>query len=232
MAAFQDSLCVAPIRTINPANGKTSAVVVSGSEVATTTPAWGIDRYLVVSPYTDANHLLDLGSLDRENHLLALALVNLQCVREDYATAPYLETFNWAEVMTNLRDLAREMNYVWKETSFYIVAFRSQIPPTTVYAELGTLDKAAHIEATASGGFLKYWFGTPDAEGRNLATCIWRSQEDARKGGVGPAHRKAAGAARSLYSHWKIDRHRLTVHERLESWEMADWTADTGQQHP
>jgi translation initiation factor 3 subunit H len=35
------------------------------------------------------------------------------------------------------------------------VVFRSQIPPTTVYADLGALDKAAHEEATKSGGFLK-----------------------------------------------------------------------------
>jgi len=70
----------------------------------------------------------------------------------------------------------------------------------------------------------RYWFGTPDRDGRNLATCIWRSQEDARKGGVGPAHRKAAGSARSLYSFWQIDRHRLTIRDGIESWEFSDWT--------
>ncbi|RYP05848.1 hypothetical protein DL764_003522 [Monosporascus ibericus] len=88
------------------------------------------------------------------------------------------------------------------ETSFFIVAFRSQIPPTTAYEELGVLDKAAHAEATASGGFLN-----PDDEGRNLATCVWRSLKDAKAGKVGPAHRRAAGATREMYSHWKIDRH-------------------------
>jgi hypothetical protein len=35
------------------------------------------------------------------------------------------------------------------------VVFRSRIPPTTDYAHLGELDKAAHAEAMASGGFLK-----------------------------------------------------------------------------
>lgn len=69
----------------------------------------------------------------------------------------------------------------------------------------------------------RYWFGEPDAEGRNLATCIWRSREDARKGGVGPAHRKAAGSTRFLYSNWKIDRHRLIIRDGIESWDIVDW---------
>ncbi|KAK0746860.1 hypothetical protein B0T18DRAFT_327051 [Schizothecium vesticola] len=181
-------------------------------------------RYLVVSPYTERGHLLDLETLDKENQILAVALSRLKNVREDYATGPYLEIFNWTEVIETLRTLVRESGYSWKETSFYIVAFRSQIPPTTVYADLGVLDKAAHVEATASGGFLKYWFGTPDVDGRNLATCVWRSQEDAKKGAVGPAHRKAGGAARSLYSFWQIDRHRLTIRDDAETWDFSNWT--------
>jgi hypothetical protein len=114
------------------------------------------DRYLVVSPYHEQDHLLDLETLDVENRLLALSLTKMRSLREDYATAPYIETFNWEEVMKSLHTLVREVGHSWKETSFFVVAFRSRIPPTTVYAELGTLDKAAHAEATASGGFLKY----------------------------------------------------------------------------
>ncbi|KAK8116679.1 uncharacterized protein PG998_004960 [Apiospora kogelbergensis] len=180
--------------------------------------------FLVTSPYTEREHCLDLRSVDTENALLARALVHMKSLRPDYATAPYTETFNWSEVMGELAGLLRETGHKWKETSFYIVAFRSQIPPSTVYAELGELDKAAHAEAVASGGFLKYWFGTPDRDGRNLATCVWRSLHDARAGGVGPAHRKAAGSARHLYTDWKIDRHRLIIREELSSWEIVDWT--------
>ena len=112
-------------------------------------------RHLVVSPYTEQEHLLDLDTLDTENQLLAEALTHMTCLREDYATAPYLETFNWSEIVEHVRELAQARNHTWKETSFYIVAFRSQIPPTTQYGDLGVLDKAAHAEATASGGFLK-----------------------------------------------------------------------------
>jgi hypothetical protein len=113
------------------------------------------ENLLVVSPYDELPHLLDLRTLDSANQLLAKALVGLKCLRDDYATAPYTEIFNWPEVIQSVENLASGSNFTWKEQSFYIVVFRSQIPPTTVYADLGVLDKAAHAEATKSGGFLK-----------------------------------------------------------------------------
>ena len=123
--------------------------------VTSSVPGSGEDRFLIVSPYVEKEHLLDLDTLDVENQLLAQALANFTCLRDDYATSPYLDTFNWPEIIEEVRALARKRQHKWKETSFFIVAFRSQIPPTTVYADLGVLDKAAHAEATESGGFLK-----------------------------------------------------------------------------
>ncbi|KAF9770584.1 hypothetical protein IL306_011838 [Fusarium sp. DS 682] len=180
-------------------------------------------RYMVKSPYTEQDHLLDLDTLDNENELLARALSKFQVLRDDYATAPYTESFNWPEVIEEVKRLSVESGKGFKETSFYIVAFRSRIKKETEYADLGRLDKGAHAEAVASGGFLKYWFGEPDSELANLATCVWRSREDAKKGGTGPAHRKAAGATRSLYVFWKIDQHRLIIRDDVESWEIIPW---------
>ncbi len=111
--------------------------------------------FLVASPYESPEHLLDLRTLNRENQLLAQALARLQAVRADYATAGYIESFNWGEVMAELKSIVKEQDHLWVDTSFYIVAFRSRIPPTTVYAELGRLDEGAHREAVASGGLLK-----------------------------------------------------------------------------
>jgi len=113
------------------------------------------ERYVVASPYTDDAHLLDMETLDRENQLLARALGRMTCTRDDYATAPYVESFNWNECFAELQRLARDENHQWRETSFYIVVFRSQIPPTTRYSDLGELDQAAHLEAVQSGGLLK-----------------------------------------------------------------------------
>ncbi|KAG4424381.1 hypothetical protein IFR04_002437 [Cadophora malorum] len=180
---------------------------------------------LVVSPYLEESHLLDLSTLDTPNQLLANALVDLKFIRDDHRTAPYLDSLNWPEIINSVRKLAETSDFKWKTTDFYIVVFRSRIPPTTVYADLGVLDKAAHAEATESGGFLKYLFSCPDAEGRNLATCVWRSKHDAAIGSVGPHHRKAAQATRLLYAEWAIERLRLVIHDEFKSWDIVQWSA-------
>lgn len=112
-------------------------------------------KFLVQSPYDEEGHLLDLDTVNHENGLLARALTKLYAIRADYATAPYNDSFNWSEVMTELRQLVAESGQGFQESSFYVVAFRSQIKPSTDYSHLGELDKAAHAEAVASGGFLK-----------------------------------------------------------------------------
>lgn len=69
----------------------------------------------------------------------------------------------------------------------------------------------------------RYWFGSPDVEGRNLATCLWVTQEHAKRGGTGPAHRKAAGAARHSYTSWGIERLGLVIEDGVESWGLETW---------
>ena len=128
--------------------------------------------FLQVSPYSDQAHLLNLSDVSRPNQLLAKALVELEWVREDYATAGYQESFNWPVVIDHLRGLLRVHNdFQWLEQSFYVVVFKSRIEPGTPYPHLIELDRRSHAEATLSGGLLKYLYGTPDNEGNNLATC-------------------------------------------------------------
>ena len=143
-------------------------------------PTTGIDTYLMVvrdnllvaSPYTAPLHLLDLRTISKPNQLLAKALTSFKQTRHDYATAPYADSFNWAHVIEVLRTLVdEECAYSWEQQSFYIIVFRSQLPPTTDRTHLANLDRLSHAEATESGGLLKYWFGMPDVHGRNLATC-------------------------------------------------------------
>ena len=132
-----------------------------------------VGSLLVVSPYTTEPHLLDLRPLEESQRLLARSLTVLQAVRTDYATAAYSQAFNWNVVINRLQILVRQSKCAWKRQHFYIVVFRSQVPPTTNRVELGQLDQKSHAEATKSGGLLKYWFGMPDQDGRNLATCMW-----------------------------------------------------------
>lgn len=112
-------------------------------------------RFLISSPYVEQEHLLDLDTLDAESRILSEALVEMDCLRDDYATASYLDSFNWTVVMNRVQELTRARNHKWKETAFYIVVFRSQISRRSAAVDLARLDKAAHAEANASGGFLK-----------------------------------------------------------------------------
>jgi len=130
------------------------------------------DSFLVVSPYLTQPHLLDVRALSKPIQLLAKALTLLKPTRTDYATAPYLDSFNWTAVMETLHELRQvELTYRWEPQAFYVIVFRSLIPPSTDRSYLGVLDELSHAEAMKSGGLLKYWFGMPDENGRNLATC-------------------------------------------------------------
>ena len=129
------------------------------------------DTGLISSPYNSPPHLLDLTTLDKPNQLFAKALTILAPVRDDYATAPYIESFNWDTVFDFLKVLAAEEGYTWTKQEFYIVVFRSCLAPGVDLDRLHELDAKSHEEATASGGLLKYWFGSKNERRENLATC-------------------------------------------------------------
>lgn len=132
-------------------------------------------NYIQTSPYTEQNHLLDLNSLTKPHKIMAQALTVMQPLSGQYATTAYKEAFNWEDVVDKLRELSEAggTGYVFPETSFYVIVFRSRVPPGVYRPELGVLDKEAHREAVESGWLLKYWFGTPDQEGKNLATLVF-----------------------------------------------------------
>ena len=191
------------------------------------------NQYLISSPYTTPGHLLDLSTLTLLQRLLAQALANLQPTDAHYATTPYEQAFNWSTIISHLRHLHSSLPpssttpQCWHSQIFYIVVFRSRLPPTTDRTLLGAMDERSHAEANASGGLLKYWFGIPDAEGRNLATCVWRHQRDARPAGSGEGHRQAAKATRELYTEWKIERLALNIEDDgwggVGGWAIEEW---------
>lgn len=129
------------------------------------------DTRLIASPYNDVPHLLDLETLETQSRLLALALASFRSVRDDYATAPYIDNFNWDEVFNLLKSFAEIEGHRWTAQTFYVVAFRSLLLPGVDNDHLHALDAYSHQEAVASGGLLKYWFGTKNEKRQNLATC-------------------------------------------------------------
>jgi len=127
--------------------------------------------HLKSSPYDDPLNFLNFSELATQERLFATALTSLQSTRSDYATASYLDSFNWSTVFTLLRDLCTLSGIGWQQQEFYLVIFRSKLQSDADRNKLGELDQKSHQEACESGGLLTYWFGTPDAEMRNLATC-------------------------------------------------------------
>ena len=140
-------------------------------EEQTKSTAANTDTRLIASPYNDAPHLLDLNTLDTHNRLLALALAYFKPVRNDYATADYLESFNWDEIFHLLKGFSEAEGHTWTTQTFYVVSFRSRLKPNVDQEHLHNLDAYSHQEAIASGGLLKYWFGTKNQKQQNLATC-------------------------------------------------------------
>lgn len=123
------------------------------------------------SPYDDPLNFLNLCGLDTQSRLFALALTQFNAIRFDYATADYMISFNFNIIFDTLRHLCSAAGIEWKHQDFYVVIFRSQLRQGADRARLGQLDQMSHQEACASGGLLHYWFGSPDGEMRNLATC-------------------------------------------------------------
>ncbi|KAL8736195.1 MAG: hypothetical protein Q9166_000350 [cf. Caloplaca sp. 2 TL-2023] len=187
-------------------------------------PYTAAEDLLVVSPYTSRAHLLDLTLLNQAQILLAKALAIFTPVTHAYATSTYISSFNWDAVFSLLAASVKAEGLQWKEQFFYVIIFRSQVPPSTDRSDLAALDMKAHAEAMTSGGLLKYWFGTPDANGRNLATCIWRRREDAQPGSSGEGHKAAMRATINMYSEWQVERRKLIVGDSAEHWDIVPWT--------
>ena len=115
------------------------------------------DNLLVVSPYTSNSHLFNLSTVSKANQILAKALTVLKPIRQDYATADYKASFNWDYVVEVVQKLSKDEQFWWiqEPETFYIVVFRSRVPPTTDRSHLAVLDEKSHEEATETGGLLK-----------------------------------------------------------------------------
>lgn len=66
------------------------------------------ENMLVVSPYDEEPHLLDLTTLDVSNQLLAKGLVGLKHIRDDFRTAPYVDSFNVSSQFKHQQGISRK----------------------------------------------------------------------------------------------------------------------------
>lgn len=79
------------------------------------------EQMLVVSPYTEEAHRLDLKATELAQGLLAKALKQMEPTRVDYATASYCESFNWGEVVRALKGIVAAADFYWSPRTFFVV---------------------------------------------------------------------------------------------------------------
>jgi hypothetical protein len=127
-------------------------------------------------------------------------LDDLRPIREDYAIAPILESFNWAECLASADG-----------ADWYLVAFRSVRNQHADDRLLYELDARAHEEAISHSGLVHYFGGELDAERRCLSFCVWEDRERAAAAAALPKHRDAIGAAVTMYDSYVLERYRVTA---------------------
>jgi hypothetical protein len=161
-------------RRISKTKNFTAADIIS---LATPQPTYDL---LQASPYSDRTHLLDLNTLAKPLQLFAEALTSMRFITHEFATAPYHKAFNWDSIadIFSRSMRAEQPDGILDSQHFYVIVFRSRVNKHADRQLLGELDKAAHLEAVEGGGLLKYWFGSPNEVGRNLATCKYLSSSD------------------------------------------------------
>lgn len=129
---------------------------------------------------------------------------------EDYVTDP-IRGFDWEEIMFNVKqefnaNPENEIKLSLRD-DLYLVVFQSQRRLQTGSGgdyvsdeELAELDEGVLEEARKSSGFLYYFSGERNPEGKNMSFCLWTDPEAVQNASLGPAHARAKQAARSAYT--------------------------------
>ncbi|ORX34235.1 hypothetical protein BD324DRAFT_173468 [Kockovaella imperatae] len=159
----------------------------------------------LIEPRREEEHLVTQGNfshlysddLDRPSMILQQTLEGFRASSSRYATERYDIAFNW----TDLEGLPLDMHREW-----YCVVFRSKRKASSSNLSLYSADRAAHYEAIEGGGLIMYWYGEPDDQGQNLATCVWQSRQQALEGTKGPRHIHAMRQAAKAYESFTLER--------------------------
>ena len=115
-----------------------------------------------------------------------------------YATMPIDSAFTWSEIAAE--NTAGE---------WYLVAFRSRRRAGADEVRLTELDDRAHLEASASPGFVHYFKGPADPVGHCLSFCLWDSRALAREASGRREHAEAAAIVGEMYESYTLEFHRV-----------------------
>jgi hypothetical protein len=118
-----------------------------------------------------------------------------------YATLPVAEAFTWEACEPDVGPGA-----------WYMVTFRSIRRDDVDEERLTAHDDWAHAEAMDAPGFVHYFKGPTQSDGRCMSFCLWDSRAEARAAAGRPAHSQAAALTHQAYAEYTLEFHRV---ERL-----------------
>lgn len=119
-------------------------------------------------------------------------------VSDRYATLPVGDAFTWEACVADV------MPGEW-----YMVAFRSIRREGADEARLTAHDDWAHTEATGAPGFVHYFKGATQEDGRCMSFCLWASRAEARAAAGRPAHVEAVALTFESYADYTLEFHRV-----------------------
>jgi hypothetical protein len=115
-------------------------------------------------------------------------------VSDRYATLPVGAAFTWDACAPEV--LPGE---------WYMVAFRSTRRADADEARLTAYDDWAHAEAEGAPGFVHYFKGPTQTDGRCMSFCLWEGRPEARAAAGRPAHREAAALTHESYAEYTLE---------------------------
>lgn len=119
-------------------------------------------------------------------------------VSDRYATLPVADAFTWEACEPEV-----------EPGEWYMVAFRSIRRPDVDEDRLTSHDDWAHAEAAGAAGFVHYFRGPTQADGRCMSFCLWDSPTEARAAAGRPAHTQAAALTHEAYAEYTLEFHRV-----------------------
>ena len=115
---------------------------------------------------------------------------------------------------------------------WYMVAFRSTRRPDVDEARLTSHDDWAHAEAMDAPGFVHYFRGPTQTDGRCLSFCLWDSRAEARSAAGRPAHLQAAALTHETYAEYALEFYRVArvedggfafeVYDENRAWKVVE----------
>ena len=124
-------------------------------------------------------------------------------VSDRYATLPVADAFTWEACAADV-----------EPGEWYMVAFRSIRRPDVDEDAPDGLRRLGPRRSEDAPGFVHYFKGPTQPDGRCMSFCLWDSRAEARAAAGRPAHLQAAAITHETYAEYTLEFHRVAADRR------------------